>query len=849
MFDYIFKRPANPAEAAPTPEPRIAVEAQVKDKEIALQQAKALGGEELAAVEFILQCQFADARLIAADNLHSKAMLERILPPMRKADRRVAKLLQARLDALAAAEQREQHAQHCLDSARKLAEEAVLLPNQAIDLDRAWQLVGTPSPGLAQAYEEARTVLRERLAAQAQLQRTVIDNLMHLRELAAQASGMAQADVAAALEKIEQEVAQSLTAREAPSLPKHLLAELAAQQQEFKSLLTSLAEIQQAIQARQDLLQRWEETDPQSELKEEVLRAGWSALPTLPSDAVAEAMQARFDTLLQRAIAARPQQVVQPKADTEKNRAGNPAVAQALETMEKALHEGAVRAALEVDKQLRSPELQGAKLNAHQNAQLAKLRGELANLQGWAKWGGNVSREELLHAAEELPAKALPVADLAKKVGGLRERWKSLDVSAGPANKDLWERFDAACTLAYAPAAAHFKKLAEERQANLRKAEALVAEVRQFALNSHCSGEDASAADWKAVAGFCAHIGQAWQRLGSIDRKDKKRLDGEFEQSLKALKGPLAVQQKAEAATREALIAETLALNPTDRATLDTVRQLQERWQQRAKALPLERRVEQALWQKFRAACDALFAKRKEAAHVADAERKQHLAAKESLCQTLEAAVSEPVPAIARILRETKDAWNKAGPVPRAQENQIESRFQAAAGALQKQMDAAKRIAADKELNALRDKVRLCMSVEREVVEPSSDAAPASVEQWQALPALSADFEKCLRSRFDKGLQAWQSKDAQYRASLEKNRSVLLQSLLRFEITSGVESPAQLARERLQMQVEVLQSTLKNGTVVNKHDLLMDLCKLAAAMDQATARRVEVLIGKLRSAA
>ena len=201
MFDYIFKRPANPAEPTPTQEPRIAVEAQVKDKEIALQQAKALSGEELAAVEFILQCQFADARLIAADSVHSKAMLERILPPMRKADRRVAKLLQARLDALAAGEQREQHAQHCLDSARKLAEEAVLLPNQAIDLDRAWQLVGTPSPGIAQAFEEVRTVLRERLAAQAQLQRTVIDNLAHLRELAAQASGMAQADVAAAAGK------------------------------------------------------------------------------------------------------------------------------------------------------------------------------------------------------------------------------------------------------------------------------------------------------------------------------------------------------------------------------------------------------------------------------------------------------------------------------------------------------------------------------------------------------------------------------------------------------------------------------------------------------------------------
>ena len=52
------------------------------------------------------------------------------------------------------------------------------------------------------------------------------------------------------------------------------------------------------------------------------------------------------------------------------------------------------------------------------------------------------------------------------------------------------------------------------------------------------------------------------------------------------------------------------------RHTLDKLRGLQERWQEQAKALPLERKVEQALWQRFRAACDAIFearnAKRKE---------------------------------------------------------------------------------------------------------------------------------------------------------------------------------------------------------------------------------------------
>jgi len=846
MLNYFFKRPANPSDATPSEGQEIAVEAPpARDKEIALQKAKALSGEELAAVEFILQCQFADARLIAADSVHSKAMLERVLPAMRKADRRVAKMMQARLDALAAEEQREQHAQQCVDRANKLAEEPVLLPNQVIDLDRAWLLVGVPSPGMAKAFLDVRLVLRERLAAQAQLQRAVIDNVAHLHELATLASGMPQADVAAALEKIEQDMAQYLASREAPSLPKNLLTEFSAKQQEFKSVAASLAEIQQSNQARNALLQRWEETESPTGLKEDALKSAWSAILPLPDDAAGQELQLRFESLLQRVVAARPQPVLTPKAVVDKSGAGNAVVTEALEVLEKALQDGAVRAAIEVDKQLRSPEMQGLRLTPQQNAQLAKLRGELGHLQGWAKWGGNISREELLHAAEELPAKSLGVTELAKKVGGLRERWKSLDVSAGPASKDLWERFDAACTLAYAPAAAHFKKLSEERQANLRKAEAIVAEVRQFALASHCT-EDPSAADWKAIASYCVHIGQAWQRLGSIDRKDKKRLDTDFEQSLQALKAPLAVQQKTEVALREGLIAETLALIPSDRGTLDAVRALQERWQQRAKALPLERRAEQALWQKFRSACDALFAKRKEVAAVADADRKQHLVEKENLCRKLEAVLADSAPVMARTLREVKDAWNKIGPVPRAQENQIESKFQTAASAVQKKMDAIKRIAAENELNALRDKIRLCVAVEQALVE-NSDVTPARAEQWQAVPPLGPDFERCLRARFDKGLQALQAKDMSYCTTLEKNRSVLLQSLLRFEISSGVESPAELARERLQMQVEVLQSTLKTGATINKQDLLMNICKLAAAMDQTTAKRIEVLIGKLKS--
>jgi hypothetical protein len=843
MFDYFFKRSGSAKEPAPAAiEQREAVVApQPKDKEVALQKAGSLTGDEAAAVEFILQCQFADARLIAAEHVHSRDMLERVLPQMRKADRRVAKLMQARLDALAVARQREQQAQQCVDTAHKLLAEALLLPNQVAELDRAWQLVGTPPSNMQQAYDVARATLRGRLEAQAQLQRTVIDGTTALRDLQNRASSMAQDEIATALASIDSQVDTATRSAEAAALPKHVLTEFAAQRQQLQAVCDSLTEILRSLAARQELLQRWEESA--DTLRVEKIDAAWSALKALPDDAAAQALQERFTQLRQRVATVTKPVEEKPKAAPvkEKERAAKTDIGESLEAMEKALQDGLVRAAVEIDKQLRAKE--GIRLSHEQNAHLTRLRSELHHLQGWARWGGNVSREELLRAAEEMQGQTQSPAELAKKVGGLRDRWKSLDISSGPATKELWERFDAACTTAYAPAAAHFKRLSDERQANMHKAEALVAEVRE-----HAQASAAADADWKSIAAFCTRTEQAWHKLGTIDRKEKKRLDAEFADSLQLLKAPLVSQQQAEIKLREDMIAETQELNPTDRATPDAVRALQERWQHHAKTMPLERKDEQALWQKFRSACDALFAKRKEVAAVADADRKHHLGEKEALCQKLEAAVNEPVTVINALMREAKDAWNKIGHVPRAQENQIDGRLHKALAALQAQVDAAKRVAAENEKNALVNKLRLCMAVEQALAE-QTDAEPANTEQWQALPALSNDVERILRARFDKGVKSLQAQDAAYRATLEGNRAALLHSLLRLEILVGLESPAELSRERLQMQVEVLQTTLKNGAVTNKRDLLKDLCKLAATVDAQTTQRVEALVGRLNALA
>jgi exonuclease SbcC len=837
------------SEEQATPDPRAAAN---QARQEAITQAESLAHDEAAAADFVVRCEFADARLKAAHHIHAQPLLEQVMQAMRNADRRVAKLMQQRLDAIHEAEVNQQKAQKCVTEAERLAKEPQLMLNQVADLDRAWQSVGEIAAPLSASFDHLRSILGERLQAQTALQRAVIDIRFRLQQLMQAAADTPQlmppGQIADALDSMEQEMAQHCAAREAPSLPKQLLSEFMQQQRSVRQALAAMEQRYAAAIAHEQMLADWEAA-PLATLTEDDLKRAWRSLPAL-SVPDAAPFRARLDALIERiSQSRRPKEsvAVQTRPDSAAPDSQQH-FSDALHSMEKALEDGALQVAAEHDKTLRANDAKSIRLSDAQTAQLARARSELSRLQSWARWGGNVSREELLKAAEELPAQAPALAELTKKVGSLRERWKSLDLSAGPASKDLWSRFDAACTVAYAPAAAHFKKLAQERQNNLEKAQALIAEVRNHAAASNPAMADSGSVDWKALASYCTRTIQLWQRLGPIDRKAKKSAQDEFDAAMRMLQEPLAVQQRIEIKRREELIAKATDLDPADRRAADILRELQERWQERAKFLPLERNDEQALWMRFRSACDALFSKRKEVAKGADAERQQHLQAKEALCASLEAVADAPKDAILKALREVREAWSKAGPVPRASERQIDARYQAAITVLQMRLDAEQHAAAAAQASALRAKLAMCRAVEEKLVnrQPPEDSEIArSQASWETLPALSPELERTLLARFDAATSALKTADSQYASLLEQNRPALAQLVLRLEILMGIDSPPELSRERLQLQVDVLQSSLKAGQKpVTPGTQLLQLCELPASTDPQIARRIDQVIGR-----
>lgn len=839
MFDFFTKRQAELVQASPDVTDGDSLRERSDARSKAMEQAEALGSDEAAALSFILGCEFPEVRLHAAQRLQSAAAWEQVLQAMRNVDRRLTKLAQAHLQALSAKTEVERRARSCISQALTLQQSALLLPNQIVQLDHQWAQVEGASEDVIAEFHAIREQLAARLQHQAELQRALLDAVTHLKDLRTHLDILDFDATRQTFETLATATQQRLADPEAGSLPRQLILDVDLAFSEMKTLLELAAGARASVQRRMDMLAQWQKADRKT-LNREQLTQDWRDLGVLGNDDASRQMQQDFDALL---ASLNPQKDLVGKGEPRRKSQAPDADLVAvwrghLDELSGALEAGTLHAAQEADKALKALDAAGKRGTHAQHVNWTRLHGELQHLQGWARWGSKISREELVKSATVLINDKLAPTDLAKRVATLREQWKSLDSVSGPAHRELWNQFDQACTAAYAPAAAHFKKLSEERQHNGDKAAALLKEMqsRRDALTAET--------DWKSLAGYCTRVEQTWKSLGNMDRKQRKKLDKEFESLLSALRAPLADKQQHGVSRRVALIDGVSALNPADRHSLEQLQRLQQQWQEEARQLPLDRKDEQALWTRFRAACDQFFVRKKEQSHQADALRKTHLKDKENLCQHLESLdAGIAADEAAKALREARDAWRKIGAVPRAVEEKLETRFRNACHRIQSMVSESKRRAEESESQSLLTDLRRCLDAERRFL--AGDAFDADLTPVQS-QGKAGSPEKLLLQRWHAVHAAWQSGRKEYAQQLGANLTRLEEDLLQAEIQLGLDSPPELARQRMQAQVALLKVSMKAGKHIDRAAMLAHLISLAAVPSERDQGRLHRLIGLLR---
>jgi len=185
----------------------------------------------------------------------------------------------------------------------------------------------------------------------------------------------------------------------------------------------------------------------------------------------------------------------------------------------------------------------------------------------------------------------------------LREEWKKADQGGLP-NHALWKRFDAACNNAYKVVQAWLDKIKHEASEHRAQRLALIEEVRVW-------GEaNAQNADWRAHLRALHQFGDRWRSAGHLSEKAFAELQPLWKQALHDAAAPLEAAQRASTARRQALIAEAEQLGAAPLLRVDAVKALQQSWQTEAQSVPMDRRIEQKMWEAFRKPIDDAFSRK-----------------------------------------------------------------------------------------------------------------------------------------------------------------------------------------------------------------------------------------------
>ncbi len=531
----------------------------------------------------------------------------------------------------------------------------------------------------------------------------------------------------------------------------------------------------------------------------------WLALAPLPDTQLAALLQARHAGWQQARDQARRDRQSQRREQArqrQRMRKGDQgaALADAVARAETALDAGQLA---DTQRHLSDigDELQGSDPPDALRARIAAAQARVAQLRGWQHWAGGRARDELVLQAEALAAATvaggqgqdgdglegarsneadaevarLSIRQRAELIDTLRARWKDIDRLGGAGGRALWRRFDEALKAAHEPVAAHAAAQRGARETNLsarrqlldaleavgvaattrtpQSAEPVVAAVDVAQPKTKNEEVAEAPGDARGLATALDRFRVEWRKLGPLEhtvpRAAREALVARMEAAVRRVEAPLQAARDQARAERQALVASARTLageGPgSGRDLVGEVRALQAEWRQHAKALPLARADERALWTDFKQSIDAVFAARAAVLMAREAELEAHAAERAALIERLQVRPEDSPTAQRRTLAEVDAAWQRCGSAPRARAASLEAEFRAARDALRQSLDASAQRVWQATCDALDAKLALCLAREQGAVAAVGAAAPAA--SWQALPVLPAPLEDALRRR------------------------------------------------------------------------------------------------------
>jgi hypothetical protein len=802
--------------------------------------------DESSLVEVAIVAEHAATRMAAAERVHTPEGLRKLADATRNKDHGVARLARKRYEAIADRTGQAAEADAILAQLEALAATPGPILTAVVELNRRWEALelGDDAERLARS-DAARQVLQARFDREHAAQRTRA--------------------------RFERRLGEWLGTQDPPATPEALAClrtELGALRDEAagyddREALAKLDLAEQRIGTwAQELVAR---ADAEALVAEaEQLAAGTSIDDAkLPERWQALSRAIRTPTLTRRFEAAlivvEQRRLAQIHAAEHEAGTARQQVHSLLHAAEQALAAGQVQAARAAADEIRARKPDAGPLPKPTTQRLSRLVQQLGELERWESFGQQHARLRLCERAEAAAAATLDAPRLAAEVQKLRDEWKALDQQHAGVPKALWERFDRACEKAYAPAARYFAEMAARRKEARRRRDEFIA-----AAAAHAPTLLGEPRDWRAIEHWLRETDRNWRDgdLGSVEPRAWKGFDARLRAALAPLRDALAAARIQAKSDRQALIDEATALagQATERDVPARVKALQARWQAQAKALALAQRDERVLWERFRAACDAVFEARQATRKQEDGVRHENRRALETVCAELEqlaTATDKDDSDVRRGLRDLEAQWRtRAGGFDPALRG-VESRFRSAKAAVEAALSARARSREAGVWQTLAAKERLCE--ELDALAPTTAAAEGATaaavnERWAALPSLPPAWEKKMVARRDAALGALSgpATATAHASQIEVGTGPRREILLELEVALGLESPAELQAQRLALQVKQLRQRFQSAATAgagSARERLLAWCAepgIADAGDRARCERVFSAIEKTR---
>ncbi len=264
-----------------------------------------------------------------------------------------------------------------------------------------------------------------------------------------------------------------------------------------------------------------------------------------------------------------------------------------------------------------------------------------------------------------------------RELQSLHDQWREVGPVMQNEKDAIWNRFKVASTIINKRHQDHFEKIRDEQVENLNKKSDLCIRVEGIV-----AAEYAKHADWEKATADVIELQREWKGIGFAPKKDNNAIYERFRAACNLFfdhkQAYYTKQKESVGNTVGAKVelcekAEALQENTDWANTTNELIRLQGEW----KKLGFSSRKEgEALWKRFRAACDKFFEARTQHQASVDVEYVENLRQKEAIIEELKSFSTDmDADDALNALKEIQKRWSGIGFTPIKDKNRVNSEY------------------------------------------------------------------------------------------------------------------------------------------------------------------------------